>query len=325
TYRGMADLLDRTHSHGRARAARQVLRVLNCEVEDEATRAKTEPTRLIEPEQISEYLLPAHLDTDVLEVLRTAMPLVEKVWGAELPQKKALDGVRLDKLDAIDAYDSLEAALESFGIDRFRAEAGDSGPKTPVVLGGSSTHVWLNFDEIDRMDAATLRFVAGYCAGLAWSELSPLLTIDGRRVWHLLEAVLLKQTGSGFGERVDVTTQQLVERISSPFDTVARRRLHSALEPHIERFADIPCERWPKAVERFASRCGLAVCGDVPAAVRGMLRFHGWELPLDAPETQQQIRRNGHVRDLIGFALDDDYLEARYALGLSARPREIVR
>ncbi|MFP4599531.1 MAG: hypothetical protein ACLFVJ_14830 [Persicimonas sp.] len=325
TYRGLDNLLSKTQAHDRSRVARQILGVLNCSVDLQERRTKTEPSRVISREKIARHLLPEGLDESVLDVLQAAMPLVEKVWADELPQRKAFEGTRLDKLDAADASRSLEAALDVFGFGRFKAEAGDSGPYVPQVFGGGTPHVWLNSDSIEQMDPAELRFVAGYCAALAWSGLPALLTIDGRRVWHLIEAVQLKQTGEGFDERVDMATQKLVDPIASPFHAVARRRLSSAVEPMVEQFGQIHCEQWPRAVEQFACRVGLVLSGDVRAAVRGLLGFHGWELPLDAPETQKQIRRNKEVRSLLDYAMSDDYLEARYAFGLSGRPSKLVR
>jgi tetratricopeptide (TPR) repeat protein len=325
TYRGLSDLLDRSQAFDRSRISKQILRVLDCEVDIEEPRTKTHPSRPITHEQVCEHLLPDGLTGGVLDVLQAAMPLVEKVWTDELPQQKALEGVRLDKLDASEANESLAAALEAFGISRFKAESGDAGPMIPQVFAGSSPYVWLNSEQTEKMDAAGLRFIAGYSAALAWCGLPALLAVDGRRVWHLIEAVLVKQTGKGFDERVDVATQDLVDPVSSPFDAVARRRLHSALEPVADQFEDMHCEIWPRAVEQFACRVGLVLSGDVRAAVRSLLSFHGWELPLDAPETQAQIRRNEDVRSLLAFAMSDDYLEARHYFGLAARPSKLVK
>jgi hypothetical protein len=324
TYRGLSDLMGRAQAFDRARVADQILRVLNCAVETEALPTKTAPSRLISSEQIARHLLPEGLDAQMLEVLAAAMPLVEKVWADELPQRKALEGVGLNRLDAPEAAECMQAAMEAFGLARFKAESGDAGPMTPQVFAGGSPSVWLNWEQINKMQAPELRFIAGYCAALAWSGLPALLAVDGRRVWHLIEAVLLKQSGKGFGERVDVATQALVEQISSPFHAVARRRLHAALEPILEGFEGVHCEIWPRAVEEFACRVGMVLAGDVSAAVRGLLSFHGWNLGLDAPETQKRIRRNEDVRRLMSYAMSDDYLEARYALGLAGRPSKLV-
>lgn len=324
TYRGMSDLLTRAQAFDRARSANQVLRVLNCAVEAELLPTKTSPSRLIEVEQVAEHLLPDGLDLAMLDALAAAMPLVEKVWADELPQRKALEGVSLNRLNADEALDGLQAAMSAFGFVRVKADGGDAGPMTPQVFSGSTPYVWINREQLERMDAAQSRFVAGYCAALAWSELSPLLVVDGRRVWHLIEAVLLKQTGRGFSERVDVATQELVDQISSPFHAVARRRLHAAVEPIVERFERVHCELWPRLVEEFACRVGMVMAGDVGAAVGGLLGFQGWELGLDAPETQQRLRRHPEVRELVAYSMSDAYLHARYALGLAGRPSQLV-
>lgn len=324
TYRGLSDLLGRAQAFDRARVSDQILRVLNCAVDTKALPTKTSPSRLISGEQIERHLLPDGLDLEMIEVLGAAMPFVEKVWSDELPQRKALHGDSLGRLGAHDAAASMQAAMDAFGITRFKAESGDAGPMIPQVFASGTPSVWLNWEQIDQMPAAELRFIAGYCAALSWSGLSALLALDGRRVWHMIEAVLLKQSGTGFSKRVDVTTQGLVDHISSPFHAVARRRLYSALEPAMDKFGRAECELWPQWVEEFACRVGMVIAGDVSAAVRGLLSFHGWNLGLDAPETQKQIRRNPGVRRLMAFAMSDDYLEARYALGLAGRPSKLV-
>lgn len=324
TYRGLSDLLGRAQAFDRARVSDQILRVLNCTVDQEALPTKTSPSRLISAEQIERFLLPKGLDGAMIETLAAAMPFVEKVWADELPQRKALDGVSLGRLGAHDAAESIQSAMDAFGITRFKAESGDAGPMTPQVFAAGAPSIWLNWEQIRPMSAAEVRFIAGYCAALAWTGLPAMLALDGRRVWHMIEAVLLKQTGRGFDERVDIATQELVEQISSPFYAVARRRLVGVLEPALERFAHAECELWPGMLEEFACRVGMVIAGDVSAAVRGLLSFHGWNLGLEAPETQQQIRRNPRVRRLIAFAMSDDYLEARYALGLAGRPSQLV-
>jgi tetratricopeptide (TPR) repeat protein len=323
TYRGLRDLLTRAQAHDRARVAGQLLKALDCDVELESIRGKRDPSRPLSLEQIDEMLLPESLKGGVLDVLQAAMPLVEKVFSDELPQKKALEGVRLKKLDDERVQEAMAGSMLGMDIGRFKAECGDTGPASPQVFAGGTPYVWLNWDAISELDESGLRFVTGYAAAVAWSEIGALEHLDGRKVWHLIEAIYLKQTGSGFTDRVDVQTQQLVDAISSPFFAVARRRVISALEPVLEEFANADCERWGGALSTFACRVGLAMSGNVRAAVEGLLRFEGWGLPVDMPETQRQLRRRAETRELMAFAMSEEYLATRYALGLSGRPSQL--
>jgi tetratricopeptide (TPR) repeat protein len=323
TYRGLRDLLERSQAHDRARVAGQLLEALDCDVELETIRGKRDPSRPLSVEQIDDMLLPESLQNGILDVLQAAMPLVEKVFADELPQKKALEGVRLKKLDDERVQDAMSGSMLGMDIGRFKAECGDTGPASPQVFAGGTPYVWLNWDAISELDAQALRFVTGYAAAVAWSEVGALEHLDGRKVWHLVEAIFLKQTGEGFTDRVDVRTQELVEEVSSPFYAVARRRVASALEGVVEDFADADCERWATALRTFACRVGLAMSGNVRAAIEGLLRFEGWGLPIDMPETQRQLRRRAETRELMAFAMSEDYLQTRYALGLSGRPSQL--
>ena len=114
------------------------------------------------------------------------------------------------------------------------------------------------------------------------------------------------------------------EAIGSPFLAVTRRRVVKAIEPVVEELPEAQCELWPEAIEEFACRVGLVLCGDLAAAIRSVLRFRGWQADLQAPETREHITRIDLVGRLIRFAYSQDYLEARYEVGLSGRPSELT-
>lgn len=315
TYRGIIDLLDRTQAYDRARVANQMLAALGCYVDVKFERPKTTPSREFDPQHVEEWLLPEHLRHGVLGCLRAVMPVAEKIWAAELPQRKALEG---DRHKDGRVFDAVSDAMSAFGLRRFKLYTGDAGPIAPQVLADGT--IWLNSDVIEPMTDAEIRFLAGTCAALAWSDIASLLALDGRRIWHLLEGVQLKQEGHGFTDRVDLESQRLGEEAGSAFYTVARRRVSQALEIAGRRIADAHCEAWPHALDSFAYRVGLVLCGDTPAAVSALLRLNGWEPDLDSTATQDRLRRTDNAADLMRFAFSDAFLQARHVIGLAGRP-----
>ncbi|MFB6374683.1 MAG: hypothetical protein ABEN55_16540, partial [Bradymonadaceae bacterium] len=113
------------------------------------------------------------------------------------------------------------------------------------------------------------------------------------------------------------------DEIGSPFLAVTRRRVANAIEPVADQLPEQTCELWPDAVREFACRVGLVMCGDLSAAIRCILRFEGWKLDFEAPETRDQITRMDLLGRLVRFAFSEDYLKARYEVGLTATPDEL--
>lgn len=322
-FRAMLQLFDRERAFDRARMTRQVLTALNCDVEQRDVRTKTSPACSFGEEAVEGHLLPDRLDPGVYHLLRQMAPLAEKVCAAELPQKNVLDGTTLTADRHGTMVEALDDAMSAFDTHRYRAQAGDNGPPAPQIFGSGTPDIWLNQHVLSDFESAECRFTAGYAAALGWSGLAPVLELDGRRLWHLVEGTWLRQRGEGFEERVDVESQKMADEIGSPFLAMARRRVVRAAEPVLDELPGATCELWPDAVEEFAARAGLVLCGDLAAAIRCILRFRGWELEFGAPETRDQISRIDLVARLIRFAFSRDYLDARYAVGLSGRPSQL--
>ena len=83
------------------------------------------------------------------------------------------------------------------------------------------------------------------------------------------------------------------------------------------------CEAWPNGFEELAARIGLLLCGDFRSAASMILRLEGWNVPLSDPSSQEKLRRSTVVQRLIQFALSEEYLQVRYAVGLSGRPSRL--
>lgn len=317
-FRGIVDLLDGTQAYDRVRVANQLLVALGCDVDVSFDRPKTTPSRAFDAEHIEEWLLPNELRGGMLGCLRAVMPIAEKLWADELPQRKALDGERVKDGRF---YHALSDALIAFGLRKFKLYVGDGGPRVPQTFADGT--VWVNSDVLNAMSDAEQRFLAGTAAALLWCDVANLRALDGRNVWHLLEGILLKQEGRGFTDRVDVQSQRLGDEVGGALHTVARRRVVAALEVVDGAVIDAHCEAWGQAIDSFAYRIGLLLCGDAPAATTALLRIGGWEGELASPQTQARLQRTDNAADLLRFAFSDDFLRARHVIGLAGRPSRL--
>ena len=99
-----------------------------------------------------------------------------------------------------------------------------------------------------------------------------------------------------------------------------RRRIYGAVADAYETLSTCTGETWRRDMELFAHRFATTVCGDVEASVGCILKMEGWKYPLTHEKTQQHLRKNALCESMIRFALSEDYLNMRYALGLSGRP-----
>ncbi|MEM1348806.1 MAG: hypothetical protein AAGI01_09640, partial [Myxococcota bacterium] len=324
TYRGMAALLDSVQTYDRARVVNQVRRTLGDTLEREPLRTKHVPSRTLHDSEVLKRLMPGPLRGGVLEVLSAAVPLAERVFGDELPQRKAIENKRNASREYAEVQELMIDLFEALGLKRPRVWFGDSNPAPVEVVHEATALVWMNVEALERFEQPELRFLAGWCAALAATELTVLRHIDGRRMWHLLDGLSLRQRGRGFDERVDVVSQEFAEAIGSPLFAVSRRRAFSALEEHLDALATSDSAQWPAALEQLAIRLGMVVCGDVEAAARCLLKLDGWAGDLADAPAQKLIRRHPQIRELIRFALSEDFLHARYQLGLAGRPSSLV-
>jgi len=319
-FRAMLQLFERERAFDRARLTRQALEAMNCEVERTDVRTKTTPARAFDDETIERHLLPERLGAETFHALRRVVPLADKVFTDELAGEENLDGRALEDEGM---HSALGDAMAAFDTSRYYPEVGEEGPPSPRVTGSGAPEIWFPRRLVADLESVEHHFVAGYLAALGWSGCASLIELEGRSLFHLLEGTWLRQRGEGFSGNPADESQRISEAIGSPFLAVARRRAARAIEPAVEELAGVRAQIWPDALEEFAARSGLVLCGDLSAAIRCLLLFRGWDLEFGRAETREQIGRMDLVGRLIRFAFSEDYLEARYAVGLSGRPSEI--
>jgi hypothetical protein len=157
----------------------------------------------------------------------------------------------------------------------------------------------------------------------------------GRAVMGMLNktAVLTKlsrgETADLFGNSVRIFAPQFTALGRSNEETIRNfRRAYSrkalkALEPAALELGPQPKVELEPALEGFglsADRAGLLMCGDVSVGLSMLLR----EDPqfatarVESPEPLlQALRERTDLRQLLGYALSDDFLRLRQRLGLS--------
>jgi tetratricopeptide (TPR) repeat protein len=95
------------------------------------------------------------------------------------------------------------------------------------------------------------------------------------------------------------------------------RRTVVDLVPSLSQAPEVQLEGWGRAVKASADRAGLLLVGSVHVALEAMLP--GWrEARQDKPETLiDRTRSHGAARELLLFALSEDFLRLRREVGLA--------
>jgi hypothetical protein len=79
--------------------------------------------------------------------------------------------------------------------------------------------------------------------------------------------------------------------------------------------------RWRKVVSDTGNRAGLLLCVDLRAALQAMLRAEKIEHDGTTDELRRLVTESDSMRELVRFALSDDYFALREKLGIAvARP-----
>jgi tetratricopeptide (TPR) repeat protein len=323
-YRGL-EILYRELDHGsRLRVVQQARYVLEGGEEPAVgTRRRSQPGRPLDDALLEKFLLPEGLRGGVLHVLRALEPLAVKRWGDTLPTLEALGGHRWKAGEFEQAREFTELAASTFRVQKPKMVLGDSGAWLPQVFMASGPALWFHQGMFEGTGAEVARFVGGYGAGLAWSGLASLVHLDGRDLWHLLEAVLLKTTGEGLTPITDPRSMALVEHVGGVFNRAMCRRIADTATPCLDALRVAHCEAWPEMIAQLALRAGLVMAGQLAGPATALLRARQWKGELHEPETQTFLKRVPELASLLRFALTDDYLELRAGCGLDVKPPKL--
>lgn len=324
-YEGLDSLYTEMDDYSRGRVVQQARYVLHSGEEPTTLRRKLQPGRSFEEEVLMRHLLPEGLQSGVLDTLRALEPLAVKLWSDSLPTLDALGGKRWRNGELDQAREATMLASTTFQIVRPKLYLGDSGEGMPQVFGaGAGASLWFHKGMFEDAGAEVARFLAGYAAGLAWSGVAPLMHLGGRDLWHLLEAVLVRQTGEGLGQVTDRRSMVLVDRIGGVFNRPLVRKAAEVAIPHLETLRVAHCEAWPEMIRQMALRSGLVLSGQLSGAAQALLSARQWRGHLQEPDALNYLKKMPDFADLLRFALRDPYLELRYGCGLGPRPPRLT-
>ena len=320
TYRGLKNLLSDLNNSARERIVGQILKTLNCKTTVEEVRQKTIPSRAFGDDILEDVLAPEKLIEEI-ELMRSISSLASTAFEDKLPQLKALNGEVVSEQQEPNLHRCIESGLNAFGLNRYKLLIGQAGPMRPQVFGGGKKAIWLRRDFVENLDRSHKQFLGGFLGALSWLNLQNIQQLEGGDLWRLLEAVHHYQYQSGFdGNGVDAATIEVRDRISGTFNALARYRVGQAVDEHKDYIRKRDWNQWPETVRQFAARSGLVMSGNVQASVETLLAMDEWNAPLSSSSTQERLRRDSIIEDLLTFGVRDEFLHARYTIGLSGQP-----
>ena len=141
----------------------------------------------------------------------------------------------------------------------------------------------------------------------------------GRSGTQLRQVVLaaLRMVGAGVGA-VDRETEQLARRMTPLLARGATQALTGIVRHFLEAGGVADLDRFGRAVECTGLRAGLTLCGDVGVAADAIAQARA------APASR--LDRKSQLRELVGFAVSEDFFALRHRLGLRQEtPRKSTR
>jgi tetratricopeptide (TPR) repeat protein len=318
-------ICDEAEAYDRARILRQIAALFVPEAglhETEASgRPKIDVNRQLDDSVLQQRLLHPSL-RPIHELLHEALPIVEAVYGEQIPKLSVLGGARLRSRD--EAAESFATIATRLGLSGVRVFLGENEAPTPMVF-ASPPAFWIPDERWTAMGAAERRHWAGYAAGLLWTGVAPMVYLDGRELWQLLDGVHYLVTGNGIEGRTAYTIEAS-EKVKSPWYRRARKEISALIVKAGEAVGSEDSHQWTGWLRATGDRAGLLFSGDVGSSIRAALAGDGWlSGELDASALKAQLERNPRLRDMLSFALSDDYLHLRHSAGLGPRPSSLAR
>jgi len=318
-------LCDNAQAFDRARILRQVARFFTPDAglhkTDDNLRPKLDPTRDLTSEVLARYLLLPPLRGALYDVLHEALPLIELVHRDDLPKLSDVGGKRIRSKDELNDVFSFAASL--LGLGSVKILVGEDGSPVPMVF-SSPNAFWIPKEQWEQIDDAARRHWAGYAAGLLWTNLAPLVYLEGRDIWQLLDGIYYSQTQKGLSPNGRTAyTIEAAEKVKSPWHRRARKEISRLLEVAGPRVHGEKADLWIEWLHATGDRCGLLFSGDVGTSMRALLVGEGWRGEHTEATLRRQLNRSPRMHHLIQFALSEDYLALRHAAGLAPRPSNL--
>jgi hypothetical protein len=164
-------------------------------------------------------------------------------------------------------------------------------------------------------ESAETRFRLGRALELTRPEYILAATIPPREFAQLFSSVLKAFHPRHARWRAGEKSAEQVAKLKKTLPYKVAKRLAELLqESHETPFSSA---RWRAVVLESGNRAGLLMCRDLRAAARILLREQAPEAKLDAAVMREQARAAGPLRELLRFAVSDEYFVLRESLGTS--------
>jgi tetratricopeptide (TPR) repeat protein len=236
-----------------------------------------------------------------------------------------------------------KATLESLGVSAqdkvspiSEQDIGKVYGQTSKALDNKRTNLYVNFDPsfegvalvvspppaivIDQHLAneapqAEIRFRLGRALELTRPEYILAATIPPREFAQLFSAVLKAFHPRHARWRAGEKSAEQVAKLKKTLPYKVAKRLAELLqESHDTPFSSA---RWRAVVHESGNRAGLLMCGDLRLAARLLLEEQSPGAAVEPAVLREQARAPGPLRELLRFAVSDEYFVLRECLGTS--------
>ena len=299
-------VVERSGDAQRALPVRQVMYAVGLPEGAQGQDQCLTPRGDISEERLHNLLAGDLLSSELLQVLRGLLPLVEGLHKDRAPQRRAL-GVQRWTPGASDVFETaLHDGVEWMGLltppRLLRMQDGVS----VVPLDGQSYAV------PDNLAFGTLparaRFWAGWTLGWQWTGLAPMTWLRDTEIRAIAEAVAQRELGWEGG-----SDGPALEAIASWRWLIQRRQATTALRERLHVLGEWP-DRLTERIQRVADRAGLLLCGDAAVAVEEIAHSLG-ESEVEVRRPEQRMR-HPRTQAVARYAISDAHLTLRRLAGL---------
>lgn len=272
------------------------------------------PARPLTPEEVEEVL--AHPDERgaLHRVLVAAEPSLRKTFA---PLERTVE--RPEKLTArnhprlADLVNRLRKALGNVNVAPFLVE----GARDALRIEDTATpSLYLGSEMLEELTESEAAFLIAREIAHVRLRHHFYLRFDPAELGRVVAAVLAVVCHS-FSPPFPPAE---LEALQLGFHRALPKRQRRLLEPPALELSDRPVDpaRWRGAMQQTEDRVALAVCGDLQAALRLVLRDESLNLQsrLERPEDFAQFA-GPRLRQLLSFAISEEYLTLRERVGMA--------
>jgi tetratricopeptide (TPR) repeat protein len=320
----IAKLYAAAGSEVKARLVYQVLELVSGLSAEERAWLESHPDTLLEPDDA----YPGTLDeTDRARVALVQARALAEVFaalyeGAPTLYGRSFESYGVTPQDRVSPVSTLLAARIFGQVSRAlgNRKTGlylkrDRGLDGIALLSHPPTGVLIGPRIAEETPIGELRFQLGRAVELTRPDYVLAATADTKEFAKLFSAVLRAYHPRHARRRPQPgDASEMAARLKKLLPYTASKRLAELFAR--QQSTSWSSADWRQAVRLSASRVGLLVCGDLRAAMRVLVRENEPDLPDEPPpaELARLVGRSTPLRDLLTFALSEEYFAARAKL-----------